>query len=31
LAHPLLLGDEGDMLDIAAALEKIFENHKDLL
>jgi dTDP-4-amino-4,6-dideoxygalactose transaminase len=31
LAHSLLLGDEGDMQDIAAAVAKVYEHHKDLI
>lgn len=31
LAHSLLLGDEGDMQDIVAAVSKVYEHHKDLL
>ncbi len=31
LAHSLLLGDEGDMQDIAAAVAKVYEHHRDLL
>jgi dTDP-4-amino-4,6-dideoxygalactose transaminase len=31
LAQPLLLGDEGDMINIVDAITKVYEHHKDLL